>query len=342
MPFFSVIIPVYNVEKYIHQCLDSVLEQTFKDFEVIILDDGSMDNSGNICDEYARNDTRIKVIHDKNQGSFMARIRALDYVKGEYVLYLDSDDYWENDLLETVYGVVLEKSVDMILLRYKAVDENGKLLYYQRQLLEDKQIVKVAQKFLGYQLATSFEYNSMVLKVVKREALNIKKDYGKVKDVAMGDDAIQSMMILENIDSFIYLNKPYYNYRVNISSLTTKVTKKYADDFLKVREKIEEEFIKYYKKNTEEYVHKIEYDIRGIVGLLADSANSQLIDNIEWNIIRKKIVESQLFQNVYEWKGKISIISKIYIIFIVYGFSYLWRVIGKMKLFLRFLYNRIL
>ena len=340
MPFFSITIPVYNVEKYIRQCLDSVLGQTFGDFEVIILDDGSTDQSGSICDEYAKKDARIKVLHDENQGSFMARLRALKYVNGEYILFLDSDDYWEDNLLESVYKVVFDKQVDMVLLRYRAVAENGKELYCQRKLLDEQEIVEDAQRFLCYQLATSFEYNSMAMKVIKREAIDMHSDYSFVRDVAMGDDAIQTAKIMHNISSFIYLSKPFYNYRVNISSLTTRVTKKYASDYLKVRTVMEEETSNYFGIESMEYIHKMEYDIRGFVGLLADSANSVYIDNQEWKDIRKYVIKSELFQNAYRTRYRFKFISKIYLAFIIYGYGWTWKLLGKLKIFLRFLYNR--
>ena len=91
-PLISVIIPVYNVEKYLHRCLDSVIEQTYKNLEVILIDDGSTDHSGEICDDYAAKDVRIHVIHQENQGVSAARNKGLDNVKGEYITFVDSDD----------------------------------------------------------------------------------------------------------------------------------------------------------------------------------------------------------------------------------------------------------
>lgn len=103
MPLISVIIPVYNVEKYLNQCIDSVLNQGVKDIEIILINDGSTDSSGNICDEYAREDNRIKVIHKENGGLSDARNFGIKQAKGKYLLFLDSDDYWmEGSLKEVV------------------------------------------------------------------------------------------------------------------------------------------------------------------------------------------------------------------------------------------------
>ena len=108
MPKISVIVPVYNVEKYLHECVDSVLAQTFSDFELILIDDGSQDNSGAICDEYAIKDKRITVIHQKNQGQAAARNNAIAIARGEWIHFVDSDDLIHPQMLEILYSGVDE------------------------------------------------------------------------------------------------------------------------------------------------------------------------------------------------------------------------------------------
>lgn len=340
MPYFSITIPVYNVEKYIRQCLDSVMEQTFKDFEVIILDDGSTDDSGNICDEYALKDSRIKVIHDENMGLLMARRRALQYAKGEYVLFLDSDDYWEKNLLESIHDVLEEKKVDFVFFRYRAVDEAGKELYQQKKLLEDKEVVVDAGKFLCYKLATSFEYNSMVLKAIRREKIDISADYSDVKSVSMGEDALQSARLVTNVASMIYLDRPFYNYRVNISSISTKVTEKHLQDYIKVRTVVDEVMRTCYNEESSEYLQKKEYDIRGFVGLLADMAVSPLVTISEWDKVKDEIIASVLFENVLLFKKQLSIISKIYLFAVLKCKCSVWKILGHIKRVLKYLYDR--
>lgn len=99
-PLISVIIPVYKVENFLHRCVDSVINQTYKNLEIILIDDGSPDNCGNICDEYANKDTRIKVIHQENQGLSGARNSGLNIAKGEYIYFIDSDDYIKKNTFE--------------------------------------------------------------------------------------------------------------------------------------------------------------------------------------------------------------------------------------------------
>ena len=90
----SCIIPVYNTEKYLHRCIDSVLAQTYKDFELLLIDDGSTDSSGTICDEYAAKDARVRVFHKENGGVSSARNLGLYHAQGEWIIVMDSDDYW--------------------------------------------------------------------------------------------------------------------------------------------------------------------------------------------------------------------------------------------------------
>ena len=117
---YSIIIPCYKVEQYLSQCIKSVLAQTYKDFEIILVDDGSPDRSGEICDEYAKKDNRIKVIHKPNGGLSDARNAGLDVAQGEYVVFLDSDDWWDdNDALRKIDANIREAGADIVIIGMK-------------------------------------------------------------------------------------------------------------------------------------------------------------------------------------------------------------------------------
>ena len=105
MPKISVIVPVYNVELYLYQCLDSIINQTFKDIEIICINDGSTDNSGKVLEEYAQKDDRVKVLTQENQGQAVARNKGLDIAKGEYIYFVDSDDFIHPQTLEIMHSV---------------------------------------------------------------------------------------------------------------------------------------------------------------------------------------------------------------------------------------------
>lgn len=117
----SVIVPIHNVEDYLPHCLDSLLAQTYQDLQIILIDDGSTDNSGKICDEYARKDKRCMVIHQTNQGVSEARNKGLEYVNGDYVYFIDGDDYIHPQMLEILFQALHQSNYDFAMVTFKQV-----------------------------------------------------------------------------------------------------------------------------------------------------------------------------------------------------------------------------
>ncbi|MDR1613956.1 MAG: glycosyltransferase [Campylobacteraceae bacterium] len=124
-PLISVIVPIYNVEIYLKKCLDSIISQTYKNLEIILIDDGSPDNCGKICDEYALKDKRIKVIHKKNGGLSDARNAGLDAAKGEYIAFVDSDDYITENIYEELVGIAQKETADIVMHTFYIIDNKG-------------------------------------------------------------------------------------------------------------------------------------------------------------------------------------------------------------------------
>lgn len=120
----SVIVPIFNVQKYLNKCIDSICNQTYKDLEIILVDDGSIDDSGKICDEYAHKDSRIKVIHKSNGGLSDARNKGLDVASGEFVAFVDGDDYIHPDMYANLLRVMNDSKADIVCCDYKKVAEN--------------------------------------------------------------------------------------------------------------------------------------------------------------------------------------------------------------------------
>lgn len=127
-PVISVIVPVYNVEKYIEKCVDSIIIQTYKNLEIILVDDGSPDKCPEICDNYAKKDSRIKVIHKVNGGLSDARNAGLDIASGKYVTFIDSDDYISFDYIEKLYCALVDNGADMSLCSFIFVDDNYNII----------------------------------------------------------------------------------------------------------------------------------------------------------------------------------------------------------------------
>ncbi|MDR1285566.1 MAG: glycosyltransferase [Campylobacteraceae bacterium] len=124
-PLISVIVPIYNVERYLEKCLNSIVNQTYKNLEIILIDDGSPDNCGNICDEYAKKDKRVSVIHKSNGGLSDARNAGLDIASGEYIAFVDSDDYIDLQAYEELLDIALKEEADIVTHAHYIVDNNG-------------------------------------------------------------------------------------------------------------------------------------------------------------------------------------------------------------------------
>ena len=134
----SVIVPVYKVEKYLRKCIDSIINQTYKNLEIILVDDGSPDNCGAICDEYTANDSRVKVIHKENGGLSSARNAGIDIASGDYIAFIDSDDYIDVNMIKTLYKKISDDNSDMAICNFSYVDENGKMIYEKNEYMPIK------------------------------------------------------------------------------------------------------------------------------------------------------------------------------------------------------------
>lgn len=124
-PKVSIIVPVYNVEKYLVRCMESLLNQTLKEIEIILVDDGSPDNCPQMCDEYARRDSRVKVIHKSNAGLGYARNSGLDVAVGEYIAFVDSDDYVDTSMYATLWNEARASNADVVFCNFKVEQRNG-------------------------------------------------------------------------------------------------------------------------------------------------------------------------------------------------------------------------
>ena len=219
-PFFSILIPVYNVEKYLAECLDSVLAQTFSDYEIILVNDGSTDSSGQICDAYrARHPDRINVLHKENQGLISARRAGLGLAVGQYICFLDSDDYWVSNALDRLHEILLAKGSDVVFFRWLSVSENG-------EQLSNKDpgafpcSCPVYKKTVFEKILSTSILNSFCTKCCRRELFDPNEDYSRFYTIPNGEDLLQSLPVLYRANSFFYLNETLYRYRTNTSSIT--------------------------------------------------------------------------------------------------------------------------
>lgn len=226
-PFFSVMIPVYNVENYLDECMRSVIEQTFSDYEIILIDDGSTDCSGVICDRYCKMyGDFIKVIHKENQGLFAARRTGINLACGEFGIFLDSDDYLELNCLENIHRLIEKHSGAKVILyniAYK-YEETGEIIEGKRLFPEEMIFESNNKKKLYEEMISSYSLNNLVLKCIDLKILKSDStDYSKYYSNSHGEDLIQSLYPITNAEKIVYTGQVFYNYRINVRSMTSKV-----------------------------------------------------------------------------------------------------------------------
>jgi glycosyltransferase involved in cell wall biosynthesis len=225
--FFSVLIPVYNVEKFLNTCIESVLSQDEKDYEIVLVDDGSTDSSGKICDQYAEKyPSVIRVIHKENEGLLLTRRRAIKEAQGDYFVHLDSDDYLLPNALSDIKQALIDNSADMAIIKitYGQLNKNDE--FDSRLPFSDGQIFEGDSKGLLYrqQLLGGF-MTSLVQKIAHRSIVDIDSDYDRYRGiVSNAEDHLQSLPLLYNCKKAVFLDKAYYYYRHNTESITKKIS----------------------------------------------------------------------------------------------------------------------
>lgn len=223
-PLISIIIPVYNVEQYLTRCLDSVINQTYSNLEIIIVDDGSTDNSGSICDEYSKADSRIMVIHQANGGLSAARNTGINNASGDMIGFLDSDDYVDANAYNMMLNRMLLESSDMVVCSYDYVDENGKSLARKSPINTDL-IVDTYDYFKLLTEENGGYYITAWNKLYRRSLFeDIRFPVGKVHE----DNFIVHLIVSKCKKISIITNSLfYYTQRSNNISSGSKVVKRF-------------------------------------------------------------------------------------------------------------------
>ena len=212
----TVIVPVYNVEKYIHKCIDSIINQTYKNLEIILVDDGSPDNCGKICDEYAKKDSRIKVIHKENGGLSDARNAGIDVAKGEYLCFIDSDDEVTIDYVEYMYNMIVEDNTDMAISEVKKILKKSDIANLEVKEIEHN-IYEPEQVFYYMLLAIKGDVCAYAKLYNKKLFDNIRYPKGKVYE-----DSATTYKIIDKCESISYGNKKCYLYYTRPGSISKK------------------------------------------------------------------------------------------------------------------------
>ncbi|MFA7083381.1 MAG: glycosyltransferase [Arcobacteraceae bacterium] len=227
MPKISVIIPVYNVERYLHTCLASVIAQTFKDIEIICIDDASADDSFKIIKEFQSKDSRIIILQNaKNKGLGYSRNEGIKKAKGEYILFLDSDDFISSDLLEKTYALAQKENSDIVKFRNRRVQDNGTLTFIVSNIYQygvEKTIVKDI---------ISMKYFSAAWECLYKKTLLIENNLF-FPNIYYEDIAI-AFKLFYYAKKVSFSNEILYNWRQRKGSITRSITKKHIEDTFKV------------------------------------------------------------------------------------------------------------
>lgn len=214
LPLISVIVPVFNVEKYLCKCIDSILNQTYKNLEIILIDDGSTDKSGTICDTYTKKDSRIKVIHQNNEGLSAARNAGLDIAKGDYISFIDSDDFIDPDMFDVLLCNLEKNKADICACGFKKV-------------YNDTDSSNSLNKFLEYN--KTFSRHEAMESLCENKIINFSVNDKLFKKSLFNDLRFTEGIIFEDMDlvyklidksnKIFFICEPKYNYRIRQGSI---------------------------------------------------------------------------------------------------------------------------
>ena len=291
---FSIIIPVYNVEQYISECIDSILNQTYQDMEIILVDDGSTDGSGKICDQYAElHQVKCKVIHNTNHGPFKARLCGINNAEGDAVLFVDADDYIRFDMLELLNLQFEKTACDMILFNASRL-EDFSVAFRDSCFKNDYCFSGETKKTLYEAMIPNSNMNALCFSAVKTEVfLSIPEEY-KGFSGRNGEDLLLLLPLITYARRITYLNQNLYFYRSRPESLVHSYSPERPCSIKMVHTEME----KYIDKWGMEEFHPIHYarEVRGWVECLKQLLFSTTLPNRK---LLNDLAEDDYFKKAY-------------------------------------------
>lgn len=302
----SIIIPIYNVEKYIEQCLNSIIKQKYTNIEIILVDDGSQDNSGKMCDSYAKKDNRIMVIHKENGGVSSARNIGIQKANGKYITFVDSDDYIAENYIEELYNEIKTKDADISICGTIDVDEEGK---YINKSIGYENIINSSEALK--ELLNEKYYKSVVwAKMYKK---NIIKNIKFNEDIAIAEDLdflFKALCIANSVA--VNTKKNTYYYRLRENSATTN---EYSENWQKEIE-ICKDIIDYAMLNRQDITlsairRYIRINCTCMVKILKYTKN----DNKNYNKLKNNIkpyLKKYILNNQIDFKEKLKVLLLMY------------------------------
>lgn len=302
-PTISIIIPVFKAEKYLPKCIESIINQTYQNWEIILVNDGSPDNSGEVCNKYAQNDSRIKVIHKENKGVSSARNVGLNIASGDYICFLDSDDWVEIDWCEVLYSKI--KSNRLVVTGY-LIEEKKRSIVTQYNDSDEMIIPKDCFYSLSSKKMLANLWNKIyIAEIIKRNKLSFNTD------ACLGEDLLFNLSYLHFIDDIYVVNKPLYHYRrYGEESLDNKYHENLFQNYKTLYKEILNT-IEIYQKNNEQVVcnYYTSY-LNALLRAMANTchSNKSFCEKISSNY---KIIRSNEFSNCLRYADLTSM-NRIY------------------------------
>lgn len=309
-PLISIIVPVYNAEKYLIECIDSILNQTYKNIEIILIDDGSTDKSTQICDEYAAKDSRIAVIHKTNEGVSAARNDGLKAANGQLIMFVDSDDWIETDTCETAVSAMEESGADVVMWTYIS-ENNGnqsrKNIFDSNTVFEGTEVTEKLHRrlfgLMGKELAHPEYADSLCPvwgKLYKKELiLNNNISFVGLSEIGSYEDGLFNIEFFLQVKKAVYLNKCLYHYR---KENTSSVTSGYRKDLFEKWQHLFDIMQEYIDKNNlpSDYQAALNNRITlSILGLGLNVISSDCSSTKKIKMI-KEIIKSERYKKAYK------------------------------------------
>ncbi len=248
----SVLVPVYNVEKTLDRCIQSILNQTFQDFEIILVNDGSTDNSGKLCDEYAEKYDNIRVIHKENEGLGPTRNVGIRAAQGEFIYHCDSDDWLKENLLEKAYKAITETSSDVAVFGYEIFTEkDGEIVPFGTISVDDNVLKngKEVKTFFTEQYFNSFIVLSACNRMCRRSFIIENELFFPA--LRRSQDVAYSLLLFDHIEKLVTIKEPYYCYIIEPGVYKGRAFKEMIDIYCTVYDWAYEYFNKWCAINTD-------------------------------------------------------------------------------------------
>lgn len=292
---YSIIVPVYNAEQYLPETIESVLRQTYDDYELILVNDGSTDQSATICQKYALNDRRIRVYHKENTGQYQTRQYGFNKSTGEFILYLDADDVLINNSLEIIDNYIKRYQCTLLLFRFQRFTDFKDI----KQFASQTNLVSCIDdhRLLYKTVLSNTNNNSVCCKVIGRSFLNETSNMD-VASVRYGEDLIKVLEIIKQNPKTLIVEDILYCYRLNTSSVTgTLDICRYVKDHIAVRSSVYSSICDFGGYDYTDFIEYRTYEVKLLMGVVGAISMQKLPQKKKIKLL-KELYNSDYYHNV--------------------------------------------